>query len=103
MFGNKVFLRGVDEEFPLEAVNVRGVFANVSNLVTDCSNGVPLKCFDKDTSRYPIPETMIAPLIDMIYSKELNIERQAITTEPMTINLMKPFNKTDDDVTTETP
>lgn len=89
MINNKVFLHNVDDMFPLQGVNARGVWADVSNLVTDCS-ATPLACFNKDTSRYPIPESMIAPIMDMIYTKELGITRNAIT------------DKTTDDVTTET-
>lgn len=89
LIGSRVFLHNVDDMFPIEGVNARGVWSNPSNLVTESSPTTPIKCFDWDTSEYPMLSKMEAVMMDMIYSKELNVVLNSVT------------DKTADDVTTE--
>lgn len=90
LIGGTIYVHGVDPMFALEGCNARGVWADVSNLVTKSSPTVPISCFDWNTSNFPIPASMEAAIIDMIFVKELGIVRQAIT------------DKKDDDVSEET-
>lgn len=86
MIGRKVFLHNVDPIFPIEGINVRGVFSDPANLQTDCGD---LKCFDWDKDNYPMLTKLNGALFDMIYQKELNIVFKSIS------------DKTADDVTAE--
>lgn len=88
LIGSRIFLHNVDDEFPIEAVNARGVWATPANLITQSSPDTPILCYDWDTE-YPMLASMESVMMDMIYSKELNILYKAIT------------DKTDDDTTTE--
>ena len=89
LIGSTVFLHNVDDYFPIEAVNARGVWASPENLVTNASPTTPLLCYDWDKDQYPMMTSLDSVMMDMIYSKELQIAIRAIT------------DKTDDDVTTE--
>lgn len=89
MIGSRVFLHNVDDFYPLEGVNARGVWSSPSNLVTQGSPTVPLTCFDWDTSEYPMLASYESVMMDMIFSKELGIVMQSVT------------DKKADDTTTE--
>lgn len=86
---NTIYLHNVDDMWAIKGVNVRGVFADPTNLGL-CGGGEPLVCFDWDKDCYPIPAGMESALIDLIMSKEVGMAAQ-----------VKPDTK-DDDVTANT-
>ncbi len=71
--GNTLYVHGVDDLWALEGVNLRGVFADPANLVTD--NGTEILCYDWDTDNYPIPATLESAMYDLIFEKEVGIAR----------------------------
>ena len=77
--GNRLVLYNVDPVFAIEGINVRGVFEDVTNLVTASSPTNPIKCFDWDKDSFPVLANKEAALIDLIYQKELGILRTAVT------------------------
>lgn len=77
--GNRIVLYNVEPMWALEGVNVRGVWADVTNLVTASSPTDPIKCFDWNLDTYPIPASMEAALMDLIFQKELQISRSMVT------------------------
>lgn len=70
--GSTIYLHNIDEAFPLEGVNARGVLEDPTQ-ITAC--GVELVCFNKETDPYPISAHLVQPLTDLILSKEFGIAR----------------------------
>lgn len=71
MIGNKIYISSPSNR-ALSRINVRGVFENPEAIVKKDDQG-NVVCYDPMTDQYPIPEGMVAKIMESILAKELTM------------------------------